>query len=329
MTYSSTVAVASRPRIRCREIGSADVKGIVNLLTRGFPSTHDHWVSVFNRLSEHPTPPGFPKYGYLLECDGIPVGASLLIFSSITSDGRPSIRCNVCCWYVEPAFRSYAPMLGFRERLAPRVTFFNVTPAPHTLPMLEKRGYKRYSSGCFVAIPALSTRSCGASVTRITEDICPGDDLPDYEIDLLSTHASYGCISLICRLAGKRYPFVFAPRRMRPKFGALSFLHLVYCRGPNDFVRFAGALGRSLLRRGFPLVVLDSNGPIHGLIGAYFKKQPKYYKGPETPRLGDLTYSELSMFGVADWIWRDWPFIRAEISQSIRSYLPSIMSRKS
>jgi len=31
-------------------------------------------------------------------------------------------------------------------------------------------------------------------------------------------------------------------------------------------------------------------------VGAYFRGHPKYFKGPDQPRLGDLAYSELAMF---------------------------------
>ena len=54
-----------------------------------------------------------------------------------------------------------------------------------------------------------------------------------------------------------------------------------------------------LAARGRPFVVLDSNGPIPGLVGKYFDaKMPKYFKGPDRPRLGDLAYTEAAMFGV-------------------------------
>jgi hypothetical protein len=35
------------------------------------------------------------------------------------------------------------------------------------------------------------------------------------------------------------------------------------------------------------------------LIGRYFDAtMPKYFKGPDRPRLGDLAYTEAAMFGV-------------------------------
>jgi hypothetical protein len=66
----------------------------------------------------------------------------------------------------------------------------------------------------------------------------------------------------------------------------------------SDFVRFAGTLGRFLLKRGMPVFMLDANGPIEGLAGVYFAgRAPKYFRGPAQPRLGDLAYTEAVLFG--------------------------------
>jgi hypothetical protein len=283
--------------IRCREIDATDIDAIVNLLTSGFRQyqrSHDFWVRALKRLSEHHTPSGFPKYGYLLDCKGTPVGVILLIFSSIPVNGTTRIRCSVSSWYVEPAFRGHAAMLVSRALKHRNVTYFNITPDPHTLPMLEAQGYVRYCAGRLVSIPALSGWSYGSRVGAVAPGICVGDDLPSSEIELLLAHASYGCMSLICSSAGRRHPFVFVPCR---KFDLLPYAYLAYCRDLQDFVRFAGPLGRFLAWRGFPLVVLDTDGPVRGLIGSYSATSPKYFKGPYQPRLGDLAYSERTLFG--------------------------------
>jgi hypothetical protein len=281
--------------IRCREISSADVDRIVDLLTRGFRGrTREFWVQALRRLSEHPTPPGFPKYGYLLECSDRLVGVLLLIFSSIEADGETRLRCNLSSWYVEPSYRSYATILVSHALRHKHVTYLNITPDLSTLPILEAQGYVRYCSGRFVAVPSLSVPTRGARVRAVATDTRAGEDLPSYEIDLLLRHAAYGCISVTCSSVNRRYPFVFLPRR---KAGVVPFAYLAYCRHLDDFVRFAGPLGQFIACRGFPLVVLDANGPIKGLIGWYSGGAPKYFKGPDTPRLGDIAHSERVMFG--------------------------------
>jgi len=285
-------------QIRCREINETDTDEIVNLLTRGFyihRRSQAFWVKVLRRLSEHRTPPGFPKYGYLLESDGTVVGVILLIFSSVRMNGETMIRCNVSSWYVEPTFRSYAALLTLQALKRKQVTYYNLTPMAHTLPILNAQGFTLYCRGRFVAVPALCGPWYGARVTAVAPGLRPAEDLEASEIEILTDHANFGCISLICTSGDRRYPFVFAPRW---KFGGLPVVILIYSRNLEDFIRFAGPVGRFLARRGFPLVILDSNGPVPGLIGTYFDNRPKYFKGPAQPRLGDVAYSEIAMFGV-------------------------------
>ena len=288
--------MTTAPRIRCRQVDKADIGGVVNLLTSGLRiRTRDFWARAFQRLSEHPAPLGYPKYGYLLECKGTPVGVLLLIFSSsIVVNGEVRIRCSTSSWYVEPAFRSYAAMLRSQALKRKQVTYFNITPLPHTLPILEAQGFARYCDGRFVTVPALSARSERSRVELVTSDLCAVEDLQSFEIDLLLAHAKYGCVSLTCSSSGGRQPFVFLPLR---KAGVARYAYLAYCRDLEEFVRFAGPLGRFLARRGFTLVVVDSNGPINGLTGRYSDRFPKYFRGPDKPRLGDIAYSERVMFG--------------------------------
>jgi hypothetical protein len=66
----------------------------------------------------------------------------------------------------------------------------------------------------------------------------------------------------------------------------------------DEFVQFAGRIGRYLLLRTWPIFLADANGPINGLVGKYFADYgPKYFKGPVPPRLGDLSYTELVILG--------------------------------
>ena len=44
-------------------------------------------------------------------------------------------------------------------------------------------------------------------------------------------------------------------------------------------------------------LLIDANGPIPGLAGKYFAdKMPRFFRGPQRPRLGDLAYTEVAMF---------------------------------
>ncbi len=293
----SQLRPVAQSSVRCREIGAADVGAVVDLLTEGYGNARSRrfWVRALDRLGDHPTPPGFPRYGYLLESDGVLVGAILQISTAIQDGGENKIRCNGSSVYVKPAFRAYGAMLISRTLKHRHATYLNVTPDAHTWPMLDVQGYKRYSSGRVIAIPALGPRVPGTHVQPVTPALVSGNGLSSSEVDLLVTHASYGCLSMTCSAADGRHPFVFAPRL---KYGVVPFAFLIYCRTLDEFVRFSGPLGRFLCRRGIPLVVVDANGPIPGLIGRYSNVNPKYVKGPDQARLGDLAYTERAMFGV-------------------------------
>jgi hypothetical protein len=112
----------------------------------------------------------------------------------------------------------------------------------------------------------------------------------------LRAHQELGCLSLWAVTPRAAHPFVFMPRRAK---GVVPCVQLIYCRHISDFVRLARPVGRHLAARGRPLVIIDSNGPIPGLIGKYVDgKSPKYFKGPDRPEFGDLAYTEAVLFGL-------------------------------
>lgn len=289
--------------IRSRLIEPADRDGVAQLLNKGFGRRRDlgFWRRVLDRLESHPTPDGLPKYGYLLESDGRPVGAILLIFSTPrTGPDRDAIRCNISSWYVEPEFRGYASFLAAQALRHKTATYLNISPAPNTLPVIAAQGYVRYGDGLFVAVPALQRRAADPDARLVPvgrgPELQPGVPCEAFEGELLSCHADYGCLSFWCVTAGRAYPFVFRRRMVK---SALPCAQLIYCRDVADVARFPGLIGRYLVGHGCPIVVIDANGALPGLVGRYFDGlQPKYFKGPERPRLGDLAYTEAAMFGM-------------------------------
>lgn len=294
----NTSSSISHPKVRCRRIEDFDVEDVVNLLARGFRERRPRpfWQNVLRELGARATPADLPRYGYLLEADGVPVGAILQIFSTLRTADAPTTRCNVSSWYVDPAFRSYAALLVSQALKHKNITYLNISSAPHTRRIADAQGYTRYSDGIFVAIPALSRAPTGIG-TRIL-DACkyPNAPFDSYERDLLLEHAKYGCTGLWCVTSERAYPFVFRPRLVK---GLFPCAQLMYCREIGDFVRFAQPIGRFFAIRGRPFTIVDSNGPICGLVGKYFHEtMPKYFKGAQRPRLGDLAYTEAALFGV-------------------------------
>jgi hypothetical protein len=286
--------------IRCREITETDIDAVAELLTRGFVGrSRDYWIQGLRRQAARDVPDGYPRFGYMLDHDGAPVGVLLLLYTSRTVDGETTVYCNLSSWYVEQAFRYYAPMLTRIAQKNKEVTYVNISPASWTWPIIETQGFNSYCSGLFFSLPAFARIPSGMTVETVSSDASAIEGLPAADIELLTRHARYGCLSLVCRTAdGDALPFILMPMRIRRGWIAPPAMQLIYCRDIADYVQCAGIIGRLLLRHWKISVLLDSNGPIAGLAGIYSEARGrKYFKGPHRPRLADLTDTELVLYG--------------------------------
>jgi hypothetical protein len=282
---------APHSNLRSRRIVDTDHGEIAEMLGKGLGYPKSYFTQLFQLLKTHPTPAGYPKYGYALVCDGSIVGAIILIFSSIRANNASEIRCHVTSWYVEPDYRTYATIFFSSALKYPGVTYLNTSARPATLPIIKVQGFEKYSSGQFVTIPILHSllRSNDNRVEIVAAETIPNGRYEPFERDLLLAHEKYGNLSFWCTISGSAYPFVFQKRLFK---GIFPGTQLVYCREVEDFVRFARPIGLALASRGIFVVRIDSNGPIPGLAGWYFDgMEPRYYKGAK-PRLGDLTYTQ-------------------------------------
>jgi hypothetical protein len=290
--------LAVKPRVR--EILESDLAAIADLLTRGFVHrSRDYWMRGLQRQGARSIPAGAARYGYLLENQGRPVGCLLTIYSSKTIDGEAATFCNPSSWYVDPAFRNYAALFASMTQKRKDVTYFNVTPAVPTWPILEAQGFVAYCRGLYFSVPALVRSGPGIKIETVTPDTRDITGLPGADLDRLKRHAEYGGLSLVCHTAQGALPFIFLPLRKRRGIIPLPGMQLGYCRNIDDYIHCAGAIGRYLLRRGKPVIIIDANGPVAGLPGIYTEARGrKYFKGPHRPRLGDLADTELAIYGM-------------------------------
>jgi hypothetical protein len=275
--------------VQRRQIQEADLGAAAALLARGFRlRTKAYWLSGLGRMGVRAVPPGYPRYGLLLESEGRIVGAILTIYSSVPAENGFATRCNLSSWYVEPEFRGYAPLLAsFRD---PGVTYVNISPAPNTWATIEAQGFKCVREGWFLSFPGLSRADKGARILPLSR----APSLP--ERALLEEHAASGCTVFVLESAGEHFPFVFAPRPLLHR--AIPGIKLAYCRDFADYIRFAGAIGRYLLVRGVPAVVVDNDPRVRELAGFPIERTRRYYvRGPHQPRSGDLAYTETVFFG--------------------------------
>ena len=286
---------APEKKVRCRLIADGDLGAVAELLARGFKGRpKSYFLQGLTRLAARAVPDGFPRFGYMLEAGGRPVGAVLLAFSPRSPAESPS--CNICSWYVEPAHRMHAAMLSSMALKHKQVTYLNVTPAANTWPILLAQGYRCYCKGLMIAFPLLSGNR--AEIIHIDADTASIPGLTDQELQLLKNQLAYGCVSLVARKDNRVLPFVFLPFRIHAGRMPLPVMQLVYCKSVDDFVACAGSLGRALLSDGKIGVLVDADGAIDGLKGFFTEKRgKKFCKGPGQPQHGDLLDTEFVLFG--------------------------------
>ncbi|WP_051387044.1 hypothetical protein [Bradyrhizobium sp. ARR65] len=284
---------APAAKLRVREIVESDLAAVAALLARGFPfRSTEYWLRGLQRQGRRSRPHGYPAFGYCLDRAGAPVGVILLLFSNVVAGEETLVRCNVSSWYVEPDYRAFASLLVRSATRDKNVTYFNITPAPHTWSTVEAQGFSVYCKGQVYGALALSSSAPDASVELFSEEhACR---LTRYEADLLRQHAAFGCLSLAVREGRNCHPFVFQRHRVK---NLVPVYRLIYCRDIGDLRRFAGNLGRFLAWRGGLLIRFDANCPVPGVVGWYSEKRGrKYAKGPKPPRLGDLAFTEAAIF---------------------------------
>lgn len=287
-------APARQPvRVRCRRMAEADLGQAAALLATGFPDRDAAgWTLVLDLLRERAAPNGVASLGVVLEAESALVGVLLTITRPAE---RGPARCNMSSWYVEPAFRGYASLLVTAATRDRSVTYVNVSAQRHTRATIEAQGFRRYADGVFVGLPLLATHPL-RRVRVVAGEPPAGVAVDPAERAVMRDHAGLDCLAVWCVADGEARPFLFLRRALVG--GRVAAAHLVYCRDVADLARFGRPLGRFLARHGLFAAMVDANGPLPGLPGRFLDdRMPKYAKGAETPRLGDLAYTEAPLFG--------------------------------
>ena len=289
--------MSQRNRVRCRQIELTDLDEIGDLLARGFPpGPKKIWDETLQKLRNRDVPDGFPRFGYMIESEGCPVGVLLLIYTRVSGGGGDYIRCSMSSWYVDPAFRSFAPMLVSRAMKHGPATYLNDSPVFHTWRTIEALGFSRFSSGTFVAIPALSRRKGPVRVSEFNRKADYGQCLSPADFALLSDHCAYGCLCLVCETSHGAYPVILRKEKI---FRALvPAVRLIYSPSQEVLTNVAAPVGRYLLKHGLPLMLIAAPGPLPMVGKFYDDKWPRYYSGDVKLWSGDMAYTERAMFGL-------------------------------
>ena len=210
-------------------------------------------------LAARPPVGDYERYGYLLEAEGRVVGVLLQIFSTRDTPDRPQPRCNLSSCCVDREYRGDTiPLLHVNATRRGEVTYTNISPALHTLPIIEKMGYRHYTGGQVIFAPLLSQGAAGARVVDYAVERTEAALLPAGDARLLADHAALGCYAFIGLVDGEARPLVFQPRTIWR--GRALGVHVIYCREASDLVRFGRGYGVHLARRGRFFAVVDTVG---------------------------------------------------------------------
>lgn len=299
----SVAELSSRPAIRCRLIEAVDVPAVVRLLEAPFPDrSADYWNRGFAHLSERDLPQGVPRFGYVLERSGELIAVLLTIYSTISDGSSTSLRCNLSTWYVLPEYRALSTILDGLAMRDRSVTYINISAAPHTVAMHEARGFRCYCRGQMLVLAALSLPRWRQRVHRIEEkdDV----DVPEHLRDLVRDHRRYGCTCLLCH-DGSRTEVVILRRvslKLRRRWIQLPRLpafQVVYGPVGKDLSRWLGAIGRYLLLNGgSPFLLFGVNERLAGVVGYHLRNSGRrYVRGSAPVSVGDLSYTEVTVFG--------------------------------
>jgi hypothetical protein len=277
--------------MRIREIEDTDIFEVSALLTEGFPRrTLGYWQTALNVLSRRQNEKDYPRYGYGLDVDGRLEGVLLVWAARI--DG--SIRSNLSSWYVRSPYRSFAPFLHHHAARAKGSVYLNLSPAPHTIPMLEAFGFRPYTGGTLL-VDARSVIKLADSIVRpLTAETASRLDIATRST--VEAHIGYGCTGLLLEDAEGPMVALYRIKWLKGLVPAARFV----AGDPARLIKAAGGLMRFVLRRGMPLLVIDA--PMEWVppsgIRLLANRERRYVKGVVAPAPGDLRETDIALFGL-------------------------------
>jgi hypothetical protein len=288
--------IGSTPGVVCRTLEVGDLESVEKCLVRHFPERPPTlWRIGLGRLTDREAVAELPRFGYCLAAGDEIVGVLLQLYSMRKLASGTQTLCHLSSWCVDENYRAMAPILSIAATKRKDVTYVNISPAAHTRRAIEALGFKRYSHGQMIFAPMLSRRRKAARIVGWAKGSEAEKSLPEIDREILERHDTFGCRVFVGVLDGATYGFVTAKTRVLR--GRLPCERVVYCRDTATLAKFAGGIGAYLATRGVFFCLVDTNEPIDGLIGRFVEdREPKYFKGPTLPTLGDLAYSELAVF---------------------------------
>jgi acetoacetyl-CoA synthetase len=176
-------------RVEIRRATSEDIERICRFLEPAFAGTSvAFWRGV---LAYSWLPPSEKTdYGEVLIADGKVAGFFGAMYSDRQVRGRRERFCNVFAWYVHPEHRRHSIALVASLVRRPGVTFVNVTPADHVVPIFRRLGFTLTDTERVICRPfsrRLLTRG-GGRVSVLPHDRVTRDALEPAEFAIFQDH---------------------------------------------------------------------------------------------------------------------------------------------
>ena len=272
-----------------RQIEEDDLPQVVTFLNEIFPErSRAYWEKGLGKIGALPSLPGRPRYGYVLDDNGIR-GVVLAISSRHGDESDEMIITNLGSWCVAPSHRGRAAWkLCLHSTSEDSVTHTSLSSLPHVFSMIRRVGFKDWTAGQIAGIGRCTAPDFSGIIS--VEDASL-EEISPRELAVLRDHQEFGCIAFCVRIKDRLAPMIFLPRKVKR---IIPCAQLIYCKHLPDFLANSRAINLHLARRGYPLMIFDANGPAKEVLGQYYPgKAPKFFKGAKPRCDVDHTYSEL------------------------------------
>ncbi len=276
-----------------RDIEEDDLRQVVTFLNEFFPERASaYWEKGLAKIGALPSLPGRPRYGYVLDDNGIR-GVALAISSRHGDESDETIFTNLGTWCVAPSHRGRAAWKFCLHSISEKsVTYTSLSSLPHVFSMIRRAGFVDWTAGQIVGIGRCTAPDFLGIIS--VEDAAL-EEISLRELTVLRDHQEFGCIAFCVRIKDRLAPMIFLPRKVKR---IVPCAQLIYCKHLPDFLANSRAINLHLARAGYPLMIFDTNGPAKEVLGRYYPgKAPKFFKGAKPRWDVDHTYSEMVYLG--------------------------------
>ncbi len=278
-----------------RDLDETDLPEAVQVLCEGFPHRNaEYWRAGLDRMARLDVVPDTVRFGHGLFIDGRMRGVILSIPSVHDGIGGRQTFANLSSWCVHPDHRGRAALQLYAHACSkhPDVIYTNLSATARTLKAVTARGFQLSTAGQLLCV-GLGSAPGRKRLLSAAEALRAGLSSPHAR--MLSEHEGYGCLTVCIETPDRLVPLVFVRRRVK----SIPVVQLVHCESLDDLSANGRAVSAWLAWRGFPAMIVDTNGPVPGLTGRYFAgKARKFYKGPKPAGAIDHSYSEMMFFGL-------------------------------